>query len=354
MAYTVVDDPSAFFQAKLWTGNGGTQSITFDGLNDMQPDFVWIKSRSASEHPVLHDSVRGANYQLYSNQTAAESNYSGRVTAFNSNGFSIGGDNEVNQSSQTYASWSWKAGTAFTNDASSTSVGSIDSAGSINTTAGFSVITYSGSDGTETVAHGLSAVPDWIWFKRRNATKNNLAYHSALGNTSSIYMDNTSAASTNYDYFADTSPTSSVMTIKKDEDYDEVNANGGTFVAWCFSSVQGFSKISSYKGNGNADGAFVYTGFKPAMVIIRQSDASGEGWHIFDNKRSGINGDMERLLGNSSNAESDYGANIDFLSNGFKVRTTDAGANASGQIYIFMAFAEATFVTSGGVPSTAR
>ena len=352
-AYTTIDDPTAFFQAKTYTGNGSTQSITLDGLNDMQPDWVWVKQRGGTTNHKNSDSVRGATKALQNNDTDAEATDTDGITSFDSNGFSLGAGGDYNGSSNTQVAWCWKAGTAFSNDASATSVGSIDSSGSISTAAGFSIITYSGSDGTETVAHGLSAVPDFIWFKRRNAAKNNTAYHSALGNTYSAYPDNTSVASTDYDYFADSSPTSSVFTVKKDEDYDETNASGGTYVAWCFSAKQGYSKFQSYTGNGNADGTFIYTGFKPSFLIVKRTDSAGEGWLIFDSKRLGYNGGNSSHYANSSAAEAS-GGYVDLLSNGFKARSTNGVINASGGNYIYIAFAENPFVTSKGVPATAR
>ena len=354
MAYTTIDDPSAFFQAKTYTGNGSTQSITLNGLNDMQPDWVWVKQRGGTTNHKNSDSVRGATKALQNNATDSEATDSDGITSFDSNGFSLGAGGDYNGSSNTQVAWCWKAGTSFSNDASATGVGSIDSSGSVNTTAGFSIITYSGTDGTATVAHGLGVAPDFIWFKRRNANKNNTAYHSALGNTYSAYPDNTSVASTDYDYFADTSPTSSVFTVKKDADYDETNASGGTYVAWCFAEKQGYSKFGSYVGNGEiTNGAFVYLGFKPAFILLKKHDAASY-WSIMDNKRpNSFNTIDATLKTNVSDAESDIG-DFDFLSNGFKIYANTGNVNGSGSNYIYMAFAENPFVTSTGVPTTAR
>ena len=348
----IVDKPTDYFNAKLYTGNGSTNAIT--GV-EFQPDWVWLKQRSgsASSHKV-YDSVRGTTKYLATNNTGAEGTESG-VTAFGSDGFTVGSSAGTNANSETYVSWNWKAGTSFTNDASGTGIGSIDSTGSVNTDAGFSIITYSGTDGTETVAHGLSAVPKMIIFKYRNGVINWLAYHASLGATKSIYFDATSAATTTYDYFADTEPTSSVFTVKKDGSYVETNNSGGNFVAYCFSEVKGYSKFGSYTGNGNADGTFVYTGFKPAFVLVKRTNGT-ENWTIMDTTRDPFNVAVNKLHPNTSGG-TDAGATIDILSNGFKNRTTNAGANGSGDSYIYLAIAENPFVTStanGSIPATAR
>jgi len=355
MAYTTIDDPTAYFQTKIYSGSSSSQALTFDGNSDMQPDWLWLKRRSAGGNHFAYDSVRGANRSLVPNDTDAEDT-SGEstsyLTSFDSDGFTVaGGYNNTNNSGSTYVGWGWKAGTSFTNDASSTGIGSIDSAGSVNQTAGFSIITYSGTDGTATVAHGLGVAPDFIWFKRRNASKNNTVYHSALGNTKSIYMDNTSAASTDYDYFADTSPTSSVFTVKKDEDYDETNASGGNYVAWCFASKQGYSKIGSYIGTGS--NSFIYTGFKVGWLLVKVADGTN-GWLVIDTKRSPANPQGKFVYANASSAEGTvtYG---EFFSNGFGWKGTNSIAvNQSGKQYIYYAIAENPFVTSTGVPATAR
>ena len=356
MAYTTIDDPSAYFQTTLWTGNGGTQSITFSGLNDMQPDWVWIKSRSAGEHPVIHDSVRGANYQLYPNQTAAESNYSGRVTAFNSNGFSIGGDNEVNQNSQTYVAWNWKAGTSFTNDASSTGIGTIDSAGSVNTDAGFSIVSYTGNGSAgATVAHGLGSAANLLIVKKRSSTAQWVFGSTGLDSSwdNFLFLDSTSAKGNTDNVFNDTAPTSTVFSIGNAGD---TNASSQTYVAYCFAEKQGYSKFGSYVGNGNADGAFVYTGFKPAFVMVKRSSGT-DNWMITDDKRSSSDGNNvidRRILPNLTNAEYTNTTPMDILSNGFKHRDGDDINNASGSTYIYMAFAENPFTSSAGTPVTAR
>ena len=350
--YTDIDDSSSAFQVKTYSGNGGTQSITFDGLNDMQPDWVWIKNSSGSEHPVIHDSVRGANYQLYPNQNAAESNYSGRVTAFNSNGFSIGSNNEVNQSSQTYVAWNWKAG----GSASSNGTGSITATVSANTTSGFSIVSYTGNNSNgATIGHGLGAAPNMVIIKKKSSTAQWAVGGTNIDSTFNGYMflDSTGAIATSDNVFNDTAPSSSVVTLGTTGDS---NASGQTYIAYCFAEKQGFSKFKSYTGNGSTNGTFVYTGFKPAFVLCKLKSADGYGWTLFDNKRAGYNELNYTLQPNSSAAQNTGGGNgrIDMLSNGFKLRTTDAGINGSGSTYIFMAFAENPFTTSTGVAGLAR
>ena len=350
----IIDKPSDYFNTKLYTGNASTQTIS--DVN-FQPNLTWIKNRNGVRNHMLFDSVRGALYRLQSNTTAASASTANTLTSWNSDGFALGSENDTNGTGATFASWNWKAGTSFTNDASGTGIGSIDSTGSVNTDAGFSIITYSGTDGTETVAHGLSAVPKMIIFKYRNGVINWLAYHASLGATKSIYFDATSAATTTYDYFADTEPTSSVFTVKKDGSYVETNNSGGNFIAYCFADVQGYSKFGSYTGNGSTDGPFVYTGFSPSFIMGKRTDGTGPWW-MLDNKRDGYNVTNRYLLADDSRAEgTDAEYNTDFLSNGWKARYSNGNFNADGGSYIYMAFAENPFVTStdnGSIPATAR
>ena len=242
------------------------------------------------------------------------------------------------------------AGTSFSNDASATSVGSIDSTGSTNSTAGFSIVKYTGTGSSATVAHNLGAVPHFMLFKSMDASENWVVYHQSNGAGGYIYLNNTAAAgSGNTSIFGNTNPTSSVFTINTD---GNINNSSDDYIAYCFTEKQGYSKFGSYTGNGDADGPFVYTGFKPAWVLQKNAGAT-QGWQLQDNKREGYNGDNDLLQPHDSAAES--GVNrIDILSNGFKVITTDAGQNSSGTKYIYMCFAESPFVSSSGIPTTAR
>ena len=345
MAYTTINNGKLYFNTKLYTGNGSTNAITGVGF---QPDWVWIKDRDNVRNHVLNDAVRGATENLFSNTDGAESTDTSTLTAFNSDGFTLGNGTKVNGSSITFASWNWKAGTSFTNDASATGIGTIDSTGSVNTTAGFSIISYTGNgSANQSVAHGLSAVPKMLIIKKRNTTGNWVVYHESIGNTNRLYLNDTSAASSGN--WNNTTPTSSVFTI---DDGAVVNGSSDTYIAYCFAEKKGYSKFGSYTGNGNADGTFVYTGFKPAFVIVKRTDAV-QGWYILDNKRNTFNPEDKYLETSDSDAEATF-TFCDFLSNGFKARTTGTGFNASGGSYIYMAFAENPFTSSTGTPVTAR
>jgi len=344
MAYTDIDDPTAFFQTVTYTGNGATgRSITLPSDTDMQPDWVWLKSRGEAEHHQLTDSVRGVNKQLYSHLAYAQASETDRITAFNSDGFTIQDDIIVNKNTIEFVAWNWKAGTSFTNDASSTSVGDIDSAGSVNQDAGFSIISFTKTDGEVTVAHGLGAKPSLIIFKPLASA--NWIVTTTINNSMSNNYLLLHASDANQTDGAYANPTSSVFSISNNI------APNSAHIAYCFAPKQGYSKFGSYTGNGNVDGTFVYTGFKPAFVMVKiTSEASN--WDISTGVIS-ANQINERLRANLSNAEESSGY-IDFLSNGFKMRNTNTSQNKSGSTYIYMAFAENPFVTSSGVPATAR
>jgi len=351
--YTTIDNPELFFQTKKYTGTGSSNSITLDGSENMQPDWVWIKRLTAADHK-LTDSVRGVTKVIESNNTAEESTDSNGLTAFNSDGFTVGSSASFNSNTVGFVSWNWKAGTSFSNDASSTSIGSLDSSGSVNETAGFSIVTYvgNGSSGA-TIKHGLSTVPTFMMIRVYDAAAGFQVYSKALGNTKFAgYLNATDAAGTSAGPWNNTTPTSSVFTVGNG---GNTNNNGGTHIAYIFSERQGFSKQGVYTGNGNANGAFVYTGFKPAWVMIK-STASGEDWFIWDNKRPGFNKSFNPYLQpNTNNAEYDgSGAFAQLLSNGFKINGTSSYLNSSGGTYIYLAFAESPFTTSTGIPTTAR
>jgi len=351
-AYTSIDDPSAYFQIALHTGNGGTQSITNDGNSDLQPDFVWIKGRSTNSHHALFDSVRGATKRISSSETNEETTESTGLTSFNSDGWSTGAWSGSNSNNQTYVSWQWKSGTSFSNDASATSIGTIDSTGSVNDTAGFSIVSYTSTGSNGSIKHGLSTAPSMIIFKRRSGdTENWPVYHQALGATKNIKLNLSEAVSTSSTRFNDTEPTSSVFSLGTSGD-----TNGGTspFIAYCFAEKKGYSKFGSYTGNGNADGAFIYTGFKPAFFMAKRTDANDMPWVMIDNKRNSFNALSNTLLANSDEVANTGTDRADFLSQGVKIKTTSTAWNASGAAFIFMAFAESPFVSSSGVPTTAR
>ena len=347
----IIDKPSDYFNTKLYTGTGSTLAIS--GLN-FQPDLTWIKGRSVAYSHILHDSVRTATKELKSNSTGAEGTDANGLTSFNSDGFSLGTGGAVNNNTTTYASWNWKAGTSFTNDASGTGIGSIDSSGSVNTDAGFSIISYTGTGSAATVAHGLGSAPRMIIIKDRSNTRNWGVYHQSMGNTFAIYLDLTNEkGGNNSGFWNSTSPTSSVFSINT---RNEVNASSANMIAYCFAEKQGYSKFGSYVGNGNADGTFIYTGFKPAFFLGKRTNSTGE-WFLLDNRRSNSFNPQDRILEPNSSSADISGASYkyDFVSNGIKIRTTSgAYGNGSGDTFIYMAFAEQPFVTSSGVPATAR
>jgi len=352
MAYTTIDDPSAYFQTTIYTGDGSTShAITNGGNSDLQPDWLWIKSRSSTEQHFAFDSVRGQSKYIFPNATNAEGTAgTGILNSFNSDGFTLGNNDGVNADSETFVAWNWKAGTT---SGITTTNSTITPAGySFNQTAGFSIIKYPGNGTNDAKCpHGLGVAPQMIFIKDLDNAADWECYNEFNGNGKVFHLNKTNGADATSARWRNTSPDAVNWTMGSTT---AVNGSGRNYVAYCFAGKQGYSKFGSYTGNGNADGTFIYTGFLPSFVMVKQTNASGEGWHILDNKRSGVNGDMERLLANSSNAESNYAGNLDLLSNGFKTRINDAGVNGSGASYIFMAFAENPFVTSTGVPATAR
>ena len=342
MAYTTIDKPDQYFNTVLYTGNGSTQSIT--GVN-FQPDWVWIKSRSTTYSHILHDVVRGATKQLKSNSADAESTDTNGLTAFNSDGFSLGSGSAVNNSSTTFVGWNWRAG----GSASSNSDGSITSSVSANTAAGFSVVSYTGVGAARTIGHGLGATPTAIIVKNRGAADDWAVWHSSLAANQILNLNQTSAAATNNTVWNSTLPTSSVFSVGN----DIKSGQAYNYIAYCVTDIKGYSKCGTYTGNGSSNGPFVWTGFKPAFVLMKRSSTGGNSWRIYDNKRDTFNEMDNALFPNDTAIEGNYDA-IDFLSNGFKWRNSNAAINNSGDTYVYMAFAENPFVTSEGVPATAK
>ena len=346
MAYTTIDNPELFFQTKLYTGTGSSNSITLDGSGvNMQPDWVWIKCRDDSHNHQVFDSVRGVHKRMRTDTDGAETESSESLKSFDSNGFTVGTQANVNASASgdnSFVSWNWLAG----GSSSSNSDGDITSTVSANTTSGFSVVSYTGNGSTnQTIGHGLGAIPDFIIVKQRNTTRNWPTYTKALGN-GVAFLDITDAwagGSSYQNYWYVSGMTTSTFGISNN---DNTNASSGTFIAYCFSAKQGYSKFGTYTGNGNADGAFIYTGFRPAFVLLKVS-STNNNWNMFDDKRPGFNEIDQRLFPNLSNEEQDGTAGVDFLSNGFKFRNTNDNYNASGATYLYMAFAKSPFVTGG-------
>ena len=358
MAYTDIDKPSDYFTTKLYSGNGGTQSIT--GL-DFAPNWVWTKGRSgtySAESHKLYDTVRGTTKELRSDVSNAESTNSTGVTSFNSDGYALGADGGMNGSSTTYVSWNWKAGTSVSGN--TTGSGTAKSySGSVNTDAGFSIIKYIGNDNaSQTVPHHLGATPSMVIVKNLDATVDGwMVYHTGLTSGKNIVLNSTdvpyNATASGYQKGINGIPTSTNLTfVSGYASQQNVNGNNVNYIGYCFAEKTGYSKFGSYTGNGNADGTFVYTGFKPAFMLVKKTSGT-KNWYLWDGKRASINdGSDPQLYANLSNAE-DSGAYFDILSNGFKNRNSGVG-NDSGGTYIYMAFAESPFVTSSGIPTTGR
>ena len=346
MAYTIIDKSDDYFETKLYTGNGGTLNVT--GL-DFAPNWVWIKSRSSSRVHCLFDTVRGATKRLQTNEGDTEYTTSNSLTGFNSDGFSLGSYNQSNEGSANFVSWNWKAGTAVSGTTSGSGTGKAYS-GSVNTDAGFSIIKYLGNGSAgHTIPHHLGAVVKMIILKRVDASSNWSTYHVGMGNGKSLPINESEAPTTATSFWNDTTPTSSVFTVGS---ISNTNSNNSSIIAYSFADVKGYSKFGSYTGNGSTNGTFVYTGFKPAWVLVKKISGSAQ-WQILDNKRDAYNPAITALFPDSSDADT-TSYNTDFLSNGFKLRATTGSRNGSGSTYIYMAFAENPFVTSTGIPGLAR
>ena len=331
MAYTSIDNPELYFQVKLYTGNGGTNAITFDGDENMSPDLVWLKMRSHADNHTIFNTTSGATKRIFSNLTQQESTESTSLTSFDSDGFTLGSDALANGNTKTFVAWAWKE----------------------SATAGFDILKYEGNATNRTISHSLSAVPHWIVIKNLESTSSSaehwLVYHKGTGNTHGVLLNEMTAKIDDATYFQDTDPTSSVFSIGT---ADRCNKNNEDNIAFLWSEKQGFSKFGKFTGNGNANGPFIHLGFRPAWVVIRRVNDSTH-WQAQDNKRQGFNPDNERLYLNDAAAEQTANF-IDLLSNGFKCITSDAGGNGNGDTYIYMAFAESPFVNSKGVPNNAR
>tara|TARA_R100000951_G_scaffold66331_1_gene56104 strand:- start:233 stop:1273 length:1041 start_codon:yes stop_codon:yes gene_type:complete len=346
MAYTTIKNPGLYFNTITYTGDGSNPR-TLTGVG-FQPNWTWLKNRTDDNGHTLADSVRGANKTLSSDGSGAEvtDKSDGHLDAFTSDGFTVGAgtdDARVNNSGSNYVAWNWLGanGTASNTD------GSITSTVSANTTAGFSIVKYTGTGSNATIGHGLGKKPDMLIVKAYEGGQQWAVQHSALGATKGIRINTDAAAYTSSTRWNNTEPTSSVFSVGSEA---EVNTSGEDHIAYCFTSIKGYSKFGSYTGNGNADGPFVYTGFKPAFILIKRTDAA-EDWWLHDTKRRTFNPYNAQLYANASTAEVTE-TSEDILSNGFKFRTTNANWNASGGTYIYMAFAEEPLV--GDNPATAR
>ena len=334
-----IANPGRHFRTVLYTGDGNSgRSIVGVGFT---PDLVWSKCRNTSVNGfnIVRDSIRGSDNRLITDGTYIEGSDT-TYGSFNNDGFSLGSNLNINTNGNTYVAWCWRAGAGTT---STNTNGSITSVVSVNQDAGFSIVSYTGNGSNPTtVGHGLGKVPKFIIFKRRNSAVNWFVYHGFNSSGAFEGLNTTNAYNSALTLFNQTAPTSSVINLGNTDS----NASGGTYIAYCWAEIEGYSKFGSYTGNGSTDGPFVYCGFKPAWVMIKRTDSTGN-WCMHDSSRSGgINVMNEQLQANLSNAESGTGGLIDFLSNGFKIRGTSTDLNASGGTYIFAAYAESPFTTA--------
>tara|TARA_Y100000004_G_scaffold197399_1_gene271847 strand:+ start:20 stop:1051 length:1032 start_codon:yes stop_codon:yes gene_type:complete len=343
MAYTTINKSTAHFNTKLYTGTGSNQAITGIGF---QPDLVWWKCRNSAKNHGMTDAVRGNTKIIRSNLSDAENTDSYYVQSFDTDGFTAGTNGNMNSSGDTFVSWSWKAaGTS----GSANNDGSIATTVAANTTAGFSIVKWTGTGSSGTLGHGLGAVPNTIWVKKTSATDDWFCWHTALGSQGKMNFNNTSAVQNDTGYWNNTTPTNQVFSVTSN---GANNASGQTYIAYCFTNITGYSKFGSLTGNGSTNGTFVYCGFAPAFIIVKAK--SSGNWFMYDNKRPGYNNVQQFLEADGTATEYTSNANhsIDILSNGFKF-TGGSGSNTSGRECIFMAWGQ-SLVGSNNVPCTAK
>ena len=365
MAYTTIDDPSAYFQTEIYTDGDATTndttSQTFDGNSDLQPDWMWFKSRNVVGNHGHMDTSRGKEggtsfrtlFMSTADERTSSSGYD--LTSMNSDGFSYGRPNQLDWAHSTPANnvvWAWKAngGTRTTFDESGANPGG---GRQVNTTAGFAIIDYTGTGSNGTIAHGLPSTPNVVIVKNRDGgTSDSWFTHwtSLLGADNKIlFWNNTDGASTNATAFNSTAPGSTNITVGTNSG---TNADGNKYIMYAFTNIQGYSKFGKYTSNNNANGPFIYTGFKPAWVMVKM-DTGGTNWRIYDHKRQGFNGDNDFLMPSSTAVENTSASEMDLLSNGFKLVQAEGDANYNTETVIYAAFAEHPFVSSEGVPTTA-
>ena len=356
MAYTTIDDPSAHFQVAIWSGNGSNQAITNDGNSDLQPDLVWIRARNESTDSALLDSTRGLTKRLHANTNDTETNdSSATMSSFDSDGFTMTEYNIANDSDDTGVGWQWKANGGST---SSNSDGDITSTVQANTTAGFSIVTYTGTGSDASVGHGLGVAPTMYVIKARDRSDHWVVGHTSLGTSTYPYnlilSQNIAKQGGSFDDYFTADPTSTVLRLGN---AGNVNGGSNTYVAYCWTDIKGYSKFGRYKGNADNDGAMIYTGFKPACIWIKCSNGHNESWHIWDHKRVSSGGNPNQAAIEIDTTGQDKGDstpyNIDFLSTGFKIREDHDIINGDTDEYIYAAWAQIPFVTSNGTATTA-
>ena len=353
MAFTTIDDPSKFFQTVLYTGNGSSQSITFDGNSDMQPDFLWTKCRSTTFDPIIRDTSRGISERLLVHANDAAGGATG-TTAFNSDGFSLDSTNTVNNNTNTYVAWGWKCNGGTSTASGSESGSNVAYNFQVNTTSKFMINIYTGLGSDATLNLGNQFTPSWMIFKNRSQADDWVVYHhknTSDPDTDHLHLNTDAATADDQEMFEDQNFAADEINIGTNH---EVNADGENYVAYAWAEVQGFSKFGEYTGNGNAEGPFVYTGFRPAFLILKPSSAQSN-WFMIDSAREPINPAGNKFLyADANNAEVSSDKSVDLLSNGFKCRAATGFHNDNGESYLYMAFAEQPFTSSKGVPANAR
>ena len=354
MSYTNgLDDPSAHFQTTLYTGNGtDNHAITNGGNSNLQPDWTWIKYRPAGVSHVTYDSTRGATKRLYVDFASTEATVATGLKSFDSDGFTLGTLGESNANNVTFASWNWGANSGST---SSNTDGSITSTVQANQTAGFSIVSYTGTGSAATVGHGLGKAPAWILVKSRTTSANwTVRHHKTTNNYDFLSLNSDAGPTANDSCWTQTDPTSSVFSIGT---ASATNQSGIGYIAYCFAEIQGYSKIGKYLGNGESNGTFVHTGFKPEFILWKDIGGSGNGWFVLDAQRNPLNTITNKYIrADESGAEGGASKLLDMFSNGFKLMNADSAINSAGRSYIYMAFARNPFVTSntgGSIPTTA-
>ena len=344
-----IDKPGLHFNTVLYVGNGGTKNVTGVGF---QPDFCWLKVRDGGSSHALFDVLRGVQKRLQTSVNNAEDSSSTYLTAFGTDGFTLGSNADINNSSSVHSSWSWKAA----GSTSSNSDGQITSTVSVNATAGFSIVKWTGDGYGRTVGHGLGKTPYYIQVKSYDGTHQWTQYNKALGAGKAMQWDTTGGFDSATTYWNNTAPTSSVFSVGSNS---RTNNNSSNYIAYVYAPIIGFSHFGHYRGNGNADGPFINCGFKPAWISLKKyADSSGSAatnyWHIFDINNSGINAKNWRVHWNNGEAEAQDSDVIDILSHGFKIRSSHSQYNDNQEYYVYQAFAEAPLVGTGNIAATAR
>ena len=351
MAYTTINKSSDHFNTKLYTGNNSTNNITGVGF---QPGWLWIKSRGSTENHVIYDALRGVTKQLYPNTSGAENTNATALTAFGTDGFNLATSNaNTNANGVNFVSWNWKAGGGA---GSSNTSGTINTTNtSVNSTAGFSISTYTGN-GTDgaTVGHGLGVAPTLVIIKNRSTSSRDwIFHHPHLATNQVLFLNSTAATQVNSGGVADQFNANTIRLNDGSGGAQGINHSGDNYVMYAFVEKVGYSKFGKYNGNGSSAGPFIYCGFKPKFLLIRNQQDSGEYWEMFDDKRIGYNPKNNRIYPNATDAEDTSDERLDLVSNGFKLRNSGSHINEDGDKIIFMAFGQ-TLVGSNNVPCTAR